>query len=327
MSIFARFALCCGVVVLLAGCGAPSSGGAPSGIGIQSNAHRASGKSWMKPDAKGAALVYIDSSGLDEIHVYTYPGGQSAGTLTGFDNPLGLCSDAQGNVWVTNAPSNGNSYLLEYAHGGTKPIAKLDDSGFLPLACSVDATTGNLAVGNSLDDLAIWTKDRGKPRHYLTSCCVFAPETVTYDSAGDAIFADFTTRDGWLPNAHSKVKKMALHPHLRAHGAFFWDGTYLSVFASSQKPRQEELVRYTFSNGTASEVGTVPLQGVSGAASDSQFWIQGSKMVLVAYGSGNAYIFDYPKGGRPTKTIADLYEPFGVTVSVAAPPAMTADHQ
>jgi len=271
----------------------------------------------MKPDAKGGDLLYVGSNALDEVYVYKYPGGQSVGTLTGFDNPLGLCSDTQGNVWVTNAPSNGKTYLLEYAHGGTKPIAKLDDSGFLPLACSIDATTGNLAVGNSIDDVAIWKNARVKPRHYLTSCCVFAPSTITYDSSGDAIFADFMTRSGWLPKGQSKVKKVALHPHLRVHGAFDWDGKYLSVFVSSRKPQQEELIRYTFSGGKASQVDTVPLDGVTGVTSTSQFWIQGSTMALAAYGSGNVYVFDYPKGGTPTKTITGLYEPFGVTVSVA----------
>jgi hypothetical protein len=187
----------------------------------------------------------------------------------------------------------------------------------LPLACSIDPTTGNLAVGNSVDDVAVWKNARGKPSHYLTSCCVFAPGTITYDESGDAIFADFQTRSGWLPNGGSKVKKVALHPHLRRHGAFDWDGKYLAVFATPRKLREQEVIRYDFSGGKATQVDTVPLDGVSGVTNDAQFWIQGSKMILIAYGSGTAYIFNYPKGGKPTNKISDLYEPFGVTVSVA----------
>jgi hypothetical protein len=312
---------CCAAAFLLAACGgSPPPIGAPAGAppSVTSPAQRhADAPSWMSPEAKGGDLLYVGSTSTNSLYVYTYPGGKLVGTLTGFDNPQGLCSDPHGNIWIPNDVSNGKTYLLEYAHGGTKAIAKLDDSGFEPLACSVDPATGNLAVGNSIDDVAVWKNARGKPTHYLTSCCVFAPQTITYDGSSDAFFADFRTRSGRLEAGRAKVRKLALHPLPQTHGSFYWDGTYLAVFAFSRKAQQEEVIRYKVSGGTADQVGVVPLDGLSGINRDAQFWVQGSGMILTDSDAGNVYFFNYPKGGNPTKTISGLDDPFGVTISVA----------
>lgn len=307
----------CAAAMVLAGCGGsqPSVGVPQSVTSAAQRQH--DGRSWMLPEAKGGDLLYVGSPDTNDVYVYTYPGGTLVGTLTAFDNPLGLCSDPKGNVWITNAVSNGNTYLVEYAHGGTKAIAKLDDYGFLPLGCSIDPTSGNLAVGNSIDDVAVWRNARGKPRHYLTSCCVFAPGTITYDGSGDAIFADFMTRSGWLPKGHSKVMKFVLQPRLRAHGSFDWDSKYLAVFEFSRKPRQAEVIRYKVGGGTAKQVGTVALDGVTGVPNNGQLWIQDSGMVFTDSSADEVYFFNYPKGGNPTKTISGLDDPFGVTISVA----------
>jgi hypothetical protein len=303
-------------VIALAGCVGSQSGVGVMAQGVTATSQRGDGRSWMSPGAKNNDLLYIGSSAGGDVYVYTYPAGKLVGRLTGFDNPLGLCSDTTGNLWITNAVSNGKTYLLEYAHGGTKAIAKLDDSGFEPLACSIDPATGDLAVGNSIDDLAVWKNARGKPRHYLTSCCVFAPQSITFDSSGDTIFADFRTRSGWLRKGDSTAMGFVLMPHLQTHGSFDWDGKHLAVLAFSRKLRQEEVIRYKVSGGTANQVGTVPLDGIT-TATNGQFWIQDSGMVLADSDGGDVYFFSYPKGGHPTKTISGLDDPFGVTVSVS----------
>ena len=53
----------------------------------------------------------------------------------------GDCTDANGNVFISN-----DDNVFEYAHGGTEPIATLDLPGSNAIGCSVDPTTGNLAV-------------------------------------------------------------------------------------------------------------------------------------------------------------------------------------
>ena len=117
---FDRRALGAGLAVaMLAGCGGAQSAMSRT---IPRNAGPASHgvhKSWMKPGSSGGDLLYVTVGGGD-IDVFTYPGGALMGTLTGLQHPLGMCSDANGNVWITN--TNGSSgYVLEYAHGGTSP--------------------------------------------------------------------------------------------------------------------------------------------------------------------------------------------------------------
>jgi hypothetical protein len=301
----------------VAGCGGTKnvvSGAVPQNAGpiAQSPAH---GKSWMKPGTSGSDLLYIGSPATGDIYVYTYPGGELVGMLTGLEDPLGLCSDTNGNVWITNVYGD-YSYLVAYAHGGTKPIATLEDSGFAPQACSVDPTTGNLAVANQLDDVAVWRHARGKRRLYLTSYVVNGPETIAYDGSGDAIFADWKTQNGWLPKGHSKAMTFGLQPQPRRHGPFLWDGKHLGILVFSRKLRQEDVIQYNVSGGIASKVGAVPLNGVTGVTTSGQFWIQDSGIVLTDSRAGDAYFFDYPQGGNPTNTISGLDDPYGVTVSI-----------
>ena len=304
-------------VAMLAGCGGAQTTSSAMPQGVTTTTQRQQdGRSWMLPKAKGGDLLYVGSPASDDVYVYKYPSGEMVGTLTGFDNPLGLCSDTKGNVWITNAVATGSTYLVEYAHGGTTAIAKLDDPGFSPQACSVNATTGNLAVGNQVDDVAVWRNARGKRRLYLTSCCVFGPETITYDGSDNVIFADWTTRNGWLPKGDAKVRKFKLRPPLSSHGPFQWDGRYLGILVFSRKQRREEVIRYNVSGGMASQIGIVPLNGVTGVTTSGQFWIQGSGMVFTDSRAGDVYFFNYPRGGNPTKTISGLDDPYGITISV-----------
>ncbi len=51
-------------------------------------------------------------------------------------------------MFVTTETSLTHGYVYEYSHGGTQSIATLSDPGS-PYGCSVDPTTGNLAVANT----------------------------------------------------------------------------------------------------------------------------------------------------------------------------------
>ena len=47
---------------------------------------------------------------------------KTEGTPTGFESPLGECTDKNNDVFITDELE---SEILEYAHGGTRPIAIL----------------------------------------------------------------------------------------------------------------------------------------------------------------------------------------------------------
>ena len=101
----------------------------------------------MSPEAKRTKeLLYVSNGDADEVDVYSYRSGKRVGALTGFVQPEGQCVDKRGNVWITNFGTKYQTgYAVEYAHGGSVPLKELQvyDPA---IGCSVDPTSGNLAV-------------------------------------------------------------------------------------------------------------------------------------------------------------------------------------
>ncbi len=143
-----RYALSsCVAAALLAGCGGSQPPiGAPSAMpqsrAIAQRAGR--GGSWMLPEAKGEDLLYAGNK-ISRVNVFSYPAGKLVGTLS--ESAYSFCSDKNGNIFVVQ-PLGSQSEILEYAHGGAEPIQTLYDANAVAVACSVDPTTGNLAVIN-----------------------------------------------------------------------------------------------------------------------------------------------------------------------------------
>lgn len=78
------------------------------------------------------------------VNVYAFDGHEIVGQLSGFKKPHGMCSDSHGNVYITNTQA---SNILEYAHGGTKPIQTFSDPGENPVDCDI-ARFDDLIVAN-----------------------------------------------------------------------------------------------------------------------------------------------------------------------------------
>ena len=127
VNLFARGATATAIAVLLSGCAGNSLETPPTAT----NAARAltAGHSWMGPDAKKDTLLYASDSAADVVNVFSYPRGKLVGTLTGFQTPQGMCVDKAGNVFITNS---GLGEILEYAHGGTTPIATISNQRMAP---------------------------------------------------------------------------------------------------------------------------------------------------------------------------------------------------
>jgi len=115
-------------------------------------------RSWMDVGVAKQDLLYVsDSNG--EVTVYRYWQHTLVGTLTDLTQPMGECTDSAGDVYITDYAAK---QILEFAHGGTKPLRKLNDSPDSPYACSIASSTGSLAVanddgGSTEGDIAIWT--------------------------------------------------------------------------------------------------------------------------------------------------------------------------
>jgi hypothetical protein len=306
-------------VGILAGCGSAAlpqplglSGTQPSvaqpGLSVPSTAHADPKQSWMSPDAKTKSLLYISDSFQNLVYVFSYPDGTQEGTLTGFDTPLGLCVDKQGDVFITNAYEN---EILEYAHGGTTPIATLTELRYIPFDCSIDPTTGNLAVANyaggpsNPGSVAIYRRAKGKAtQHTISSIHRFF--SCAYDSSGN-LYADGTTYSkppafgfAELLEGAKKLKGITLDLALSSDypGGVQWDGTYVAVGDYDNNT----IYQFTIKGNKGTKVGSTPLLD---AGEVFKFLIRGSTVVVPSELSSGAAIFyyNYPAGGSPTKTI------------------------
>jgi hypothetical protein len=320
------------VTATFAGCG---GGGSPSQLvplaSTQSSQTQAArDRSWMDPLATRNALVYVSDQGPQkDVEVFSYGAGQLVGTLTGFTTPAGLCSDKAGNVYITDG---GSAQIFEYAHGGTSPINTLSDPFGYPDGCSVDPTTGNLAVATYIGfsyapgGVSIYANGTGPPTEYadLNFSYFFF---VGYDNQGNLFVDGRNINTGFqfaeLPKGGSALTDITLSQAPGFPGAVQWDGKYVDVGDLSGN----HIDQYTVSGSSGTLQGTMSLSGVTAVI---QFWLpkfgNGKvnpqvKNVVGADSGGSSGIgqvlyWNYPAGGTPTKTITNgLGAPFGVTVS------------
>lgn len=264
----------------------------------------------MSPEARGQNLLYISDLGANSVIVYTYPKGKLVGEITDFGSVATLCANNAGDVFVVDEAGP----VDVYAHGGTSPIRRLQSSG-APNGCSLDPTSGNLAVTNQSSLLygtvSIYAKAKGKPKAYFNDM-VDATFFCGYDNAGNLFM------DGWnklgsvifleLPKRGKTFRIMKLGRSIDTPGGVVWDGKYIAV-----GDKGAGLIYRTTARGNI--VQTVKLHGDPNL---DQFWIQGSTIIGPnAQSGGTALFFHYPAGGSPIRAIAGFSYPIGAAVSLA----------
>jgi hypothetical protein len=287
------------VLVLLVGCVAlPQS----------QNARGPSGAAAMPPvrsqTSSGDLLYVVDSFGK-RVDVYTYPGQSPVMTLTGFDEPSALCTDKAGDVFVTDL---GAGDIVEYAHGGSSPIATLSDPDSSPMSCSVDPTTGDLAVANSYvpshkddyGDIAIYKHARGAPRIYEDYPKIRFFESCAYDDKGNLYaVGEIASANGLavMPKGSTSFTIVTLNEGSDwVWGGLQWDGKYLALQRYNRN--RNAIYRIAVSGSTGTVVARVPTRGTKFIGG---FWIAGNTVVVP---NGLRRVdqigtWRYPAGGQP----------------------------
>ncbi len=274
-------------------------------------------RSWIEPTAKQNDLTYVSDDGTSDVYMYSYASRALQGTLTGFNYPSGLCADASGDVFVTNTYDQD---VVEYAHGATTATKTLSDANQYPVACSVDPTTGNLAVanvfgGSGLGNVAIYAKATGTPQIYSDASIGFM-DFAGYDDHGN-LFVDGSNSEGSgfefaeLPQGSGTFTNIDLNFPIGYPGNVQWDGKYITVGDAISN----FVYRVAVSGSTGTKVGVTKLKR---AFSVQQFWINGRTVLGADSGNLDVPYWPYPASGRPKKTITGLEEPYGVTVSMAS---------
>lgn len=307
-------------LLLLAGCGASMAlphGPLPS-VHIDRQRH-----SWMGGGVANQDLLYV-ANGNGEVVVYRYWLHSIVGVLTSLTQPMGECVDAKSDVYITDS---GTQEIIEFAHGGTKPIKKLNDAPDTPVACSVDQISGDLAVANkdggTQSNIAIWSKGSGQPKHYNDS--LFSNFiALAYDAKGNLL----TTNGGsynspavfaWLPRGRTQLVNINVpgpnpsSPWTYVYG-IQWDGKYFVI-------DNYYLNRVALIHGEAYYVGTTNIYGGS-----FPIWIydnkpgqQGAQAVGGSYSHSysNVSYWHYPAGGNPYYKLSHgVDQPLGITVSL-----------
>jgi hypothetical protein len=280
----------------------------------------------MAPSTSSESLLYITGA-CGGICVFSYPGGTLVGELADSNTPFGECVDKAGDVFVADFGADGGTPgIIEYAHGGTSPIATLTDPGYDPQACSIDPTTGNLAVtadsfgSGSSGVVAIYADAKGDPTDYADPKITYM-SFCGYDDRGN-LFVDGQDEGsfelGEMLKGSSSFKRIELKQPLGYSLNLQWAGKYLALAGSSSV-----IYHVVVKGSKGTIVGTTLLNGPL-FESEVQFWIQGST-IIQPYAPGSSTeevgLWKYPTGGRVRKNIdgsefndAPL---FGAAVSLA----------
>jgi hypothetical protein len=266
------------------------------------------------------ALLYVsDSSQIGEhngVSVYTFPDGRFLRDQKHFAVVGGMCTDAAQHLYVTYTDLY---QIQEYDHGGTRPIKILEDPSGTPADCSVDPTTGNLAVSNSgslggQSNVLVYRHARGIPKTYTQSSVAWF-YFCAYDGAGN-LFADgynssFQAQFVELPKGSSKFTGLELNQGVGAPGQMKWDGSDLAIQDVTLNPVTIDRFAVSGSQGTLE--GTTQLPGTT---APGFFWIDGDMVIGVDSNASEVLYWKYPDGGNPVKTInSGVILPNSVAVS------------
>jgi hypothetical protein len=303
-------------VVLLTACGDGIGGPLSSNSGAFSH---------ISSDAKRHDLLYISYYEDQTIGVFDYPSLKAVGTIAGRGDVLGLCTNAAGDVFVGSG-----GVIYEYKHGGTTPIATLYDGKRYAWACSVDPSTGNLAVVSTASpsgdngDVAIYARARGTPKKYR-SARFLSYFGCGYDPSGNLYVLGFAKNRSFpilfaeLPKGGDALKLITLGHTPLGEGDVQWDGAYVAV----SSPNEGEIFQFQVKGSRAKEVGVTNIDakdveqfsfpGINGHSNE-----QATQVIGTSYEFGTFMAWNYPAGGTPTISMQSRYgEALSAVLSVA----------
>jgi hypothetical protein len=331
----------CTALVFLGGCGGPQSqiaglGSVPES-GVTYAGHHGS---WMNARAKSApALVYVSSSfPNDRVSIYTYPGGQLDGEITGLLGPAGQCVDAKGNIYIANSQA---SSVVEVPRGSKYISKTLGTNGF-PIGCAV-SPNGDLAVANfdtpgaQDGNIQVFKGASGVPKQYNNRECneLFPPG---YDKNRNLFVECFdpqkkATKVAYLSSGSSSLKITLSKQKITLPGSIMWDGKYLAVTDTAfDNGRSTGIYQAspTSSGDALLKVGGAVLHDACGGGNTEVFqpFIVGEKNTPVndvqgtkVAGGNNVceYRFDswpYPTGGRESSHFEGSPYSYGQAVTI-----------
>jgi hypothetical protein len=305
--------------------------------------HLDRGKSWILPDAGKQWLLYVSDGSTGTIDIYNYRSrvGKLYGQITGFTFPYGQCIDRAGNVYVVD---NATAKIYEFAHGATSPLATATDDYGSPIGCSVNPTTGDVAVSNFSESgsgsgaggLDIFAGGLSGNQTDYTSSNFYRLFPPGYDPKGN-LFVQAMDYSGakYLAELPAGKTQFTLLTGLTIGfpGSVAWDGSYLTATDQDYEYNYVTAIhRFTVSGSAVTIVRTTvltdncyPFHNYMVAV---QPFIGGPLRNQNAVVAGNLNcpnredFFNYTKGGDPKRSLPSAIAPvapYGQAVSRPSP--------
>jgi hypothetical protein len=273
-------------------------------------------------------LLYVSGGRLmNRVFVFTYPSGRHVITLTkpnGLLRPSAVCADASQNVWISRVDP---SEMIEFAHGGTTPLATLPDNYGSAASCSVDPKTGNLAVANLFgangygSNMIVYATAQGTPSVYSIPKFEYV-WGCAYDASGDLFASGEVYNSGAavaeLPAGGSEFKDLKVSRSLENTATGLqWDGTYLDLGVDTQ------IYRLLISGSRATVKKRITLLDADREWAFYFFVDGGTVISHVEPSLGAVGLWSLPSGGAPTQIIPNApgekngFDEDGITVSKA----------
>lgn len=313
------------------------------------------GKSWISPRMAGAPrLLFISDDSTNDVDIFTMPALMLVGTITGFSEPQGLCSDARGNIWVTDEGSQTIDLLTRGGH----IINVLTDPDGYPVGCAVDPATGNLAVTNIYNfylsgpgETLVYPAGEPPAVSYANSAQYnyysvgFRQSSGARNAGGHHYHGSTLYVDGLtslqvfilseLTNGSASMTTVPIHGgNIYFPGMVQWDKNYLAVGDQLCLNTETSCVYHVGIKGSTGSISGVTnllnyngtsvcdlVQGV--IAAHGLRYLAGGDYEYCGYAVSSVDRWPYPAGGSPTNFNDSVVgEPIGAAISTRTPPPL-----
>lgn len=281
--------------------------------------------------AKGP-LLFVSDAGTADVYIYKLPNLKVVGTITGFSQPQGECSDNKGDVWVTDTNAQ---TIYELSHHGRLENELSDSSGY-PAGCAWDATTGNLAVmnlfgtGSTNGAVLIYVHGSGSPVPY-TNTGQYYYNFGGYDSSGNLFFDGGDSNGNFMLSELPHGSESAYTVKLSGGTIYYpgmvqWDSSKHDLIVGDQSCGNV-YVSCLYAVTISQKTGTIGMETklqnsnggqicdlVQGVEFGSQ--IAGSDYDFCGSLPSSTYLWPYPGGGSPSQYNSTTDSaPVGATIS------------
>lgn len=290
-------------------------------------------KTWISPalERTKTALLFVSDSGTADVYIYKITSLKVVGTITGFSQPQGECTDGKGHVWVTD--TDGQT-VYELSHGG-QLVDEISDSSN-PAACAWDSSTGNLAVmnlfgiGSTSGGVLVYPRATGTPTLYQNPAQYYY-DFGDYDRNGNLYFDGRDANGNFMLSELPKGASSA-HTVTLTGGTIYFPGMVQWVSAKNALIIGDQscgnayasclyLVKLSKGGGTIgtqtnlqTDAGGQVCDLVQGAVFGDR--LAGSDFNFCGSASSATYLWPYPAGGAPSDQNESVVSaPVGAAIS------------